>query len=162
MLDSVDERMREIATKLRGLFAGCGVISVSSNLTKVKWEFLGVRSCNITGNRIRGQKAELEALKGYHGDLSQETRSFIKNGKKFIRKIDILTDKLLAIEVKSGYTSLADFVKKQIDKDAELLMLGTVDKVGWQFYKSEITGIGGPSKPLLEYLKSKGIEVVIK
>ncbi len=67
----------------------------------------------------------------------------------------------VAYESKVGYTTLTDFVKNQILKDAELIEQGVIKGSSWHFFKSEVTGKGGVSKPLLEFLKQHGITYVI-
>lgn len=58
-----------------------------------------------------------------------------------------------------GYVTLTDFVKKQIDKDAQLIKKGTLKKgkVKWFFLRSSITGKCGASKQVIEYLDKNGI-----
>ncbi|MCY7638705.1 hypothetical protein MH127_17750, partial [Bacillus altitudinis] len=63
----------------------------------------------------------------------------------------------VAHESKVGYTSLSNFVRKQIDKDAALRKAGQVDGVKWHFFKSAKTGKIGATKNLREYLKKKKV-----
>lgn len=49
----------------------------------------------------------------------------------------------------------------QISKDAELLNAGKVDAVNWHFFQSPVTGLGGPSQPLLNALQKNGINAII-
>ncbi|MEH7798960.1 hypothetical protein V7309_18940, partial [Bacillus safensis] len=56
-----------------------------------------------------------------------------------------------------GYTSLSNFVRKQIDKDARLRSEGRVKGVKWHFFKSAKTGKIGITKNLKEYLEKKKI-----
>ncbi|MDQ3332903.1 MAG: hypothetical protein M3552_20010, partial [Planctomycetota bacterium] len=76
------------------------------------------------------------------------------------RYIDQLVDGI-AHEAKTGYASLTKDIQKQISKDVELMHDGMVDGVTWHFYKSPITGVGGPSGPLLDELQKNGITVII-
>ena len=63
----------------------------------------------------------------------------------------------IAYESKVGYTTLTSFVKKQILKDAELIEQGAIKGAKWNFFKSDVTGKMGASKPLLDFLKQNGI-----
>ena len=76
------------------------------------------------------------------------------------RYIDQLSDGI-AYESKVGYTSLTDFVKKQILKDAELIKTGQINGADWNFFRSAITGKIGASKQLLAFLRHYGIKFVI-
>jgi hypothetical protein len=62
---------------------------------------------------------------------------------------------------KVGYTSLTSRIQLQIAKDAELLNNGTVQGINWHFFPSPVTGLGGPSKPLLKLLIQNGFNVNI-
>lgn len=62
----------------------------------------------------------------------------------------------IAYESKVGYTSLTEFTKK-ILKDAELIEQGVIKGANWNFFKSDVTGKVGASKPLLEFLEQHGI-----
>jgi hypothetical protein len=59
----------------------------------------------------------------------------------------------VAHEAKVGYTCLSKRIRIQIEKDAWLLKANQVDAVVWHFYRSDMTGKVGASKPLLELLK---------
>ncbi len=67
----------------------------------------------------------------------------------------------IAYESKVGYTSLTKFTKKQILKDAELIEQGIIKGANWNFFKSDVTGKVGASKPLLEFHEQHGIEYTI-
>ncbi|WP_322880961.1 DUF637 domain-containing protein [Pandoraea sputorum] len=67
----------------------------------------------------------------------------------------------IANESKVGYTSFTSSVQIQIAKDLELMNSGAVNSVNWHFFTSPITGLGGPSQPLLKALQSSGIGVVV-
>jgi filamentous hemagglutinin len=66
-----------------------------------------------------------------------------------------------ANESKVGYQSLTPTIGLQISKDAELLNSGTFDAVNWHFFESPVTGLDGPSQPLLNSLQQNGINVII-
>ena len=76
------------------------------------------------------------------------------------RYIDQLVDGI-ANESKVGYQSLTPSIQLQISKDAELLNAGAVDGVNWHFFQSPVTGLGGPSQPLLNTLQQNGFNVII-
>ena len=67
----------------------------------------------------------------------------------------------VANESKVGYQSLTPSIQLQISKDAELLNGGTFQSVNWHFFQSPVTGLGGPSQPLLNALQQNGINVII-
>jgi hypothetical protein len=67
----------------------------------------------------------------------------------------------VANESKVGYQSLTPTIQLQISKDAELLNGGTFQGVNWHFFQSPVTGLGGPSQPLLNALQQNGINVII-
>lgn len=67
----------------------------------------------------------------------------------------------IAYESKVGYTTLTKFTKKQILKDAELIEQGVIKGANWNFFKSDVTGKVGASKPLLEFLEQHGITYTI-
>ncbi len=67
----------------------------------------------------------------------------------------------VANESKVGYQSLTPSIQLQISKDAELLNGGTFQGVNWHFFQSPMTGLGGPSQPLLNALQQNGINVII-
>jgi len=67
----------------------------------------------------------------------------------------------VANESKVGYQSLTPTIQLQIAKDAELLNGGTLQGVNWHFFQSPVTGLGGPSQPLLNALQQNGINVII-
>jgi len=67
----------------------------------------------------------------------------------------------VANESKVGYQSLTPSIQLQISKDAELLNNQTFSGVNWHFFQSPVTGLGGPSQPLLKALQQNGINVII-
>ena len=66
---------------------------------------------------------------------------------------------LLAHESKVGRVTLSGFVKKQVNKDAWLLVKKYVSKVVWHFFRSAVTGKIGGSKSLLKYLRDNKIKI---
>lgn len=67
----------------------------------------------------------------------------------------------VANESKVGYTSLTSGIQTQIAKDVELMNSGAVNSVNWNFFTSPVTGLGGPSGPLLKALQNSGFGVTI-
>ncbi len=76
------------------------------------------------------------------------------------RYIDQLADGI-AHESKVGYTTLSKRIKIQVLKDAELIKMGKIDGAHWHFFTSGVTGRGGASQPLLDFLTENGIEYTI-
>lgn len=67
----------------------------------------------------------------------------------------------VAHESKVGYQSLTAGIKRQIAKDVDLVESGQLKSAVWHFFESPITGLKGPSKPLLQELERNGIRVII-
>ena len=65
----------------------------------------------------------------------------------------------IAHESKVGYQTLTDTISRQIGKGAQLLASGRVDAVSWDFFRSPVTGLRGPSAMLRSALEEKGISV---
>lgn len=76
------------------------------------------------------------------------------------RYIDQLANGI-AHESKVGYTTLSERIKKQILKDAELIEKGKINGAHWHFFISGVTGDGGASQPLLDFLIEHGIQYTI-
>ena len=64
-------------------------------------------------------------------------------------------------ESKVGYTTRTEFVKNQVLKDTELIKTGQIVGAEWNFFRSDITGKVGASKPLIEFLDKSGIKYII-
>jgi hypothetical protein len=67
----------------------------------------------------------------------------------------------IANESKVGYQSLTPTISRQIAKDVELINSGQIQGSTWHFFQSPVTGMGGPSQPLLNALQQNGINVII-
>ena len=67
----------------------------------------------------------------------------------------------VAHESKVGYATLTKDVATQIAKDAELINSGAIRGAAWHFFESPVTGLKGPSGPLLDALRNAGIGVTI-
>lgn len=96
---------------------------------------------------MTGNEGEEELLRIYGGKKHAYRKTTL--GRRFI---DVLDSNNIAHESKVGYTTLTSFVKKQILKDAELIRTGEIDGACWHFFTSGITGKGGPSQPLIDFL----------
>jgi hypothetical protein len=62
---------------------------------------------------------------------------------------------------KVGYASLTSRITKQVAKDIELISGKDIQGATWHFYTSPVTGLGGPSAPLREFLENNGISVLV-
>ncbi len=67
----------------------------------------------------------------------------------------------IAHESKVGRVSLTKNVKLQILKDAELVRKRAIKSAHWHFFRSEVTGKIGGTKPLLDFLTKNGIPYTI-
>jgi RHS repeat-associated protein len=76
------------------------------------------------------------------------------------RYIDQLVDGI-AHESKVGYTPLRESIARQIAKDAELIATKQIQGSVWHFFESPVTGLGGPSQPLVNALEQNGIQWII-
>jgi hypothetical protein len=64
-------------------------------------------------------------------------------------------------ESKYGYQSLSSSIKSEIQKDLWLLQNNKdVKEVIWHFYRSEVSGTGGGSGPLIDALKEAGFKIM--
>ena len=79
-------------------------------------------------------------------------------GKRIVDAYNPLNE--VIAEAKYGYVSLTQFIEQQISKDAFLLQNNVVSSVEWHFFKSQVTGLGGPSDPLLKRLLEEGFKVI--
>ncbi len=111
-----------------------------------------------------GEKYLNAYVKGSGHKTFKNVKVYDRKKKKYVlekRIIDAFVAKKgrkgVAHESKVGYTSLSNFVRKQIDKDARLRSEGRVDGVKWHFFKSAKTGKIGITKNLKEYLEKKKI-----
>ena len=111
----------------------------------------------------RGKTGEEELAKSVTDGVCQKYFTTYVDGKKYGRFVDCYdaTNKV-AHESKVGYTCLDKRIRLQALKDSYLLTNGIVEKVEWHFYRSEITGKIGASKPLLEFLEENNISYIIE
>ena len=101
-------------------------------------------------------KAGEQVLSATYGGKSQAYFSTSLGG----RRIDQLSENV-AYESKVGYTALTQRVRMQVLKDAELIRTGTIERSVWHFFVSGVTGEGGPSQPLIDFLIQNGIDYII-
>ena len=98
-----------------------------------------------------------EELARLVGGKSQQYRKTSLGG----RYIDQLSADNIAHESKVGYTTLTKRIRTQILKDAELINTGRIEGAHWHFFTSGVTGKGGASQPLLDFLTENGISYTI-
>jgi hypothetical protein len=98
-----------------------------------------------------------EELANLVGGKPQQYRKTSLGG----RYIDQLSDDNIAHESKVGYTTLTKRIRMQILKDAELINTGKIAGAHWHFFTSGVTGKGGASQPLLDFLIKNGISFTI-
>lgn len=67
----------------------------------------------------------------------------------------------IANESKVGYTSLTQHVRLQVLKDVELMQTQRIQGATWHFFPSPVTGLGGPSQPLVDLLRQSKIDLRI-
>lgn len=104
--------------------------------------------------RSKCLQEELARLVG--GDSQQYKMTSL--GRRFI---DQLSPDNIAHESKVGYTTLTQRVKTQILKDAELIKTEEINGAHWHFFTSGVTGKGGASQQLLDFLTENGIKYTI-
>ncbi|WP_339230079.1 SAR2788 family putative toxin [Aeribacillus sp. FSL K6-2833] len=109
------------------------------------------------------KKAKLSFSSGRAGEKYLETLVKVRSKQEYFRTplggryIDVLDTSGIGHESKVGYVSLNSTIRKQIDKDALLIKKKELKGAKWHFFRSDTTGKVGASKPVLNYLKSKGI-----
>lgn len=109
------------------------------------------------------KKAKLSFSSGRAGEKYLETLVKVRSKQEYFRTplggryIDVLDTSGIGHESKVGYVSLTSTIRKQIDKDALLIKKKELKGAKWHFFRSDTTGKVGASKPVLNYLKSKGI-----
>lgn len=131
-----------------GLSQASGAASVESRIADVSTK-VAERQIGATGQIGENALAGLggEAHKFFGTTLGRRFVDRFVNG--------------IAYEAKTGYQSLTPTIELQALKDAELLASGAVNSVEWHFFTSPITGLGGPSGPLYDFLVQHGIIVVV-
>ncbi|MBS0171756.1 MAG: thrombospondin type 3 repeat-containing protein [Nitrospira sp.] len=114
----------------------------------------GVQVNRASGDAIRDAIAEREAPA-----LTEQSLRTVGG----IRRVDVLKlgDELVAIESKVGKTALTSRVRQEMARDWWLLRQKQVQRVVWEFSRSEVTEKVGPTKSLLEKLRKLGFDVVI-
>jgi filamentous hemagglutinin len=76
------------------------------------------------------------------------------------RYVDQLVDGV-ANESKVGYQTLTSTNQLQIMKDVDLIQSSQINGSTWHFFTSPVTGAGGPSAPLANFLTQNGIKIVV-
>lgn len=104
---------------------------------------------------MTGDDGELELAMMFGG----QRHAYFKTSEG-ARFVDQLADGV-AHESKVGYASLTKRIRTQIIKDSELIKTGQIDGAHWHFFTSGVTGKGGASKPLLDFLTENGISYTV-
>ena len=125
---------------------GGEAISVGLNALRGVYSYSGIGATGAVGQRY------LERLGG-------ESQRYFPTAFG-ARYVDLFVNGA-ANESKVGYTALTSTVRLQVAKDVQLLNAGRVDSAMWHFFTSPVTGLGGPSRPLLNLLRQSGIGVII-
>lgn len=107
----------------------------------------------------RGKTGEQALAEAHPGESQVYFKTYV-DGVWGGRYVDQLSEGV-AYESKVGYTCLNTRIKLQILKDEYLLQEKRVKGVIWEFYRSDITGKVGASKPLIKFLSEHGISIVI-
>ncbi len=108
----------------------------------------------VLANKAAGDSAR-DAIAARTGGMIEQ--SFRVTGG--VRRVDVLVDSL-AIESKVGRTAMTDRVRQELARDIKLLRSGQVEKIRWEFSRSDITGKIGPTLPLRQKLEKLGVEIV--
>ena len=133
---------------------------------------IGLRQAAITGdtrNEI-GRNAELAHAAKLDAEGAENVKVQVTVdvpdsctaacGTRPTRKFDVCSGaatELSCAEVKAGYTPLSTHIREEIARDAELLTLGKIKSVGYQFYVSKKSGTVGADPRVLELLRQSGI-----
>jgi len=117
-----------------------------------------VHNMCIQANKAAGDAARDQIAKRTGG--ATEATFITKTG---ARRSDVLVNgsEIVSIESKVGLTKLSRDVRRQLAKDWQLLRLGPVDRVIWEFSRSGKTGLVGPTQELMNMLKKLGFDVII-
>ena len=104
----------------------------------------------IRANQAAGNAARDKVRDALGGRIEQPFGS---------RRVDVLTDFGLAVEVKSGYVSMSPTIISQIQKDMALptTSSGQVESVQWVFVRSDQTGLIGAAPSVFKALDKAGI-----
>ncbi|WP_405056848.1 DUF6531 domain-containing protein [Kribbella sp. NBC_01505] len=111
----------------------------------------------ILANKNAGDAVTKAIMARYPGARDEVTMQAISGS----RRLDVLTADGVGIESKVGRTSLGARERQELARDAELVKLGKVKHVIWEFSRSGVTGKVGPTGPLEAALKAAGITIVI-
>jgi len=144
--ESAPEDLASLLPKVEAAAAGETVRFTAEEAGTLQRTFQGIGSTGQVGE---------DALKALGGESQVYFKTSLTG-----RFIDQLVDQI-AHESKVGYHSLTPTIQLQIDKDAELMLDEAVKGATWHFFESPVTGLGGPSKSLLNALQRPGIKVVI-
>ena len=119
-------------------------------------ERLSVKGGSNSKTYMTGTEGEEELARLVVGKSQQYQKTSLGG-----RYIDQLSADNIAHESKVGYTTLTKRIRTQILKDAELINTGRIEGAHWHFFTSGVTGKGGASQPLLDFLTENGISYTI-
>lgn len=114
----------------------------------------GVQANRKAGNATRDKIAAREAPASKEKNF-RTTKGF--------RRMDVVKEgkELVLIESKVGRTSPTQRVRQEVERDAWLLRNKKVDRIIWEFTRSKITKLVGPTEALQKMLEKAGIEIRI-
>ena len=147
-----------------GALTGVGVVAWAAKaaykafksgkaVDKIK-EIFNRKKSTVEANQAAGDAAR-DAIAARTGGQT-EVNFRVTGG---LRRVDVL-DGTTAIESKVGRTSLTKRVRQELARDVKMLRSGQVDKVQWEFTRSQVTGKIGPTGPLRQKLQKFGIEII--
>ncbi len=149
---SFDDAVHDVG---KSTFGGALTGAITSGYAKAVSK---IANKGVSGSKtyMTGKEGE-EELARLVGGKSQQYRKTSLGG----RYIDQLSADKIAHESKVGYTTLTKRIRTQILKDSELINTGSVEGANWHFFTSGVTGKGGASQPLLDFLTKNGISYTI-
>jgi hypothetical protein len=113
----------------------------------------GPSGSRISANQAAGNAARDVIAAAHPGSKIEQSLSTTAG----LRRLDVLTQGRVGIEVKVGRTSLTAAARSQIAKDVLLLRSGDVTGIEWVFSRSAVTGLRGPTGPLAKALSKENI-----
>lgn len=118
----------------------------------------GLRA-RLTDNAAKGNGATGKLGETVLKALGGESQVFFRTSQGG-RYIDQFVNGV-AHESKVGYKALTSDIRRQIAKDVELMTTKQIQGSTWHFFQSPVTGVGGPSQPLMKALQDSGINVIV-
>jgi hypothetical protein len=111
----------------------------------------------IGGTGKIGEQA-LETVVGGEGPVFFK---MMGGGRRFLDRVA----SQIGYEAKVGYQTLTEFTRNQANNDGQILSANgsntnPISGLVWVFFRSPLTGKGGPSEPLRAYLEKLGIRIL--